>query len=142
MLGAGIKVLPFAAASSVEHAVNLLDAKEPFLIQAGLSRLKLLVRFDAAKYKALACSMVPRLLFLAGSDHDCDLRCSALNILAAVVDTSEGMEALLEAGGRTVLRRISEQETGSNEDIRAEAELLLEIASGGGSGTDYRKHKT
>ena len=54
--------MPTAASSAVNHAVKLLEAEEPMLVSAGLSRLGLLLHIGAVRQRALDCDVLPHLV--------------------------------------------------------------------------------
>jgi len=62
LLGAGLKVVPFAAAALVGHTVKLMDTREPALQSAGIFRLYWFSYFEAAKKRALESGAVRSLL--------------------------------------------------------------------------------
>jgi hypothetical protein len=61
---AGVKVLPFASSALVDHTIKLLRTEQPFLQDAGLSRLYYLIYFDSAKKKAMELGAVEALVDL------------------------------------------------------------------------------
>ena len=62
LLGAGLKVVPFAAAALVGHTIKLMDTTEPVLQSAGVFRLYWFSYFEAAKKRALESGAVRSLL--------------------------------------------------------------------------------
>jgi hypothetical protein len=62
LFGAGLKVVPFAAAALVGHTIKLMDTSEPVLQSAGIFRLYWFSYFEAAKKRALESGAVPSLL--------------------------------------------------------------------------------
>ena len=131
MLGAGLRVAPFAAAGAVDHAVRLLDAKEPFLVDAGVSRLLLLARLESARRKAIECGAVPRLLHAVDEG-----RPGALQTLAALVEIPEGLDALVQAGSGAVLRRAAR-----NGGAEAAEKLLLDVLARTDGGSEIKKRE-
>jgi len=124
MLTAGATVAPYAAANSVDHTIKLMDTKEPFLQSAGVSRLNLITKLEAARRRALETGAMSRLLRLLDGD-DPKLRRGALAALRTIVGNSlEGREALVQAGGVAVLRR-AVGKLGNNQEEREVAENLL-----------------
>ena len=68
--GAGLNVLPAAAAQSVGNCLALLDAQQPFMVKAGCSRLQLLMRLEAARRKAADIGAAGKLLRLVRPNAD------------------------------------------------------------------------
>jgi hypothetical protein len=93
----GAKVLPGAAASLVEQSLGLMDAREPFLVRSGISRLKLLLRAQAAREKALACGAMGRLVELVERHGDDAGEFSVLIGAACLEDCAALAFAIIEA---------------------------------------------
>lgn len=123
MLSAGMRVIPYAAASGVDHAVKLLDAEERMLVSAGLGRLSTLLALEAARNKATESGVVPRLANVidrAVRDHDFELASKAVAALGRVAP-----EGAPEAEG--ALRRFLGEvpRMGGTEDALREAKKML-----------------
>lgn len=74
---AGIEVLPLAATALVEHAIKLIRTEQPFLRDAGVTRLYYLSYFDSARKKALelgAVEALSNLLQEKGTSPACQKR--------------------------------------------------------------------
>ena len=70
--GAGARVFPHVAAQSVGNCLALLEAEQPFMVKAGCSRLLLLMRLEAGRYKAVeerAAAKLLRLVQQPGADE-------------------------------------------------------------------------
>ncbi len=61
---AAIRTAPLMASHGVGHTLQLLDAKEPFLVRAGLGRLHFLLNLESTHRTALESQAVPRILSL------------------------------------------------------------------------------
>lgn len=97
--GAGANVLPHVAAASVGNCLSLLDATQPFMIKAGCSRLRLLMRLDAARARAVAAGAAAKLLrVVQAPDADAGAR-RCLGADLAVCGTGTSCGGLANTGG-------------------------------------------
>lgn len=104
LAAAGMRVAPWAAAAMVGHAVALLDAREPFMVRAGMSRLQSLVGLDAARRRAVEEGAVGKLLVLvAQPGADPEVVGGALALLVRLTESEDGLLALFKAEGSAVL---------------------------------------
>lgn len=114
---ATIKTLPLMASHGVGHTLQLMEAREPFLIKAGISRLNMLLTLESAHPAALQAGAVPRLLRLIDrEDVGDDVILAALGTLRRLASTEEGGVALLREGAPAALERVVARVRGRPED--------------------------
>ncbi|KAL6782304.1 hypothetical protein ACKKBG_A06290 [Auxenochlorella protothecoides x Auxenochlorella symbiontica] len=127
---AAIRTAPLMASHGVGHTLQLLDAKEPFLVRAGLGRLHFLLNLESTHRMALESQAVPRILSLLDQPRiDPGVAHSALEVLLRLAERQEGREALLEANvPATLATFVARIETGSEKRSGAVLQAARELA--------------
>lgn len=109
------------ASHSVGHTIQLMDAREPFLIKAGISRLDLLLELESVHVAALQAGAVPALLRLIDrQDVPSDVILAALRVLHKLARSEDGSVHLLREGAPAALERLVSNAGQSKGEDRSE----------------------